>query len=154
MKYDLSKIMTNAWNIRRTENVTMSYALKKVWAAEKVQPVSIKGWFMTKNFSDHERLAMIGAEQKTLRETEKAVQICWNTNYGKIIRWVPKSCLETAASYATENTAEKCAARLADMQARQASYEALIAKCRKHGVPARKGWRVATMRQKLAEVVA
>lgn len=34
-KYNLSNIMKNAWNIRRTANVSMSIALKSAWALEK-----------------------------------------------------------------------------------------------------------------------
>ena len=35
MKYDKSNIMRNAWEIRRTANVSMSIALKAAWALEK-----------------------------------------------------------------------------------------------------------------------
>lgn len=34
-KYDLANIMRNAWNIRRSANVSMSIALKSAWALEK-----------------------------------------------------------------------------------------------------------------------
>lgn len=34
-KYNLSKIMKNAWAIRRSANVSMSIALKATWALEK-----------------------------------------------------------------------------------------------------------------------
>lgn len=34
-KYNLSKIMTSAWSIRRSANVSMSTALKAAWALEK-----------------------------------------------------------------------------------------------------------------------
>lgn len=34
-KYNLSNIMINAWNIRRTTNCTMSEALRQSWANEK-----------------------------------------------------------------------------------------------------------------------
>ena len=35
MKYNTKNIMRNAWNIRRTANVSMSVALKAAWALEK-----------------------------------------------------------------------------------------------------------------------
>lgn len=35
VKYNMHSIMTNAWNIRRTRNVSMSVALKAAWALEK-----------------------------------------------------------------------------------------------------------------------
>lgn len=35
MKYSRKNIMKNAWHIRKTENVSMSVALKAAWALEK-----------------------------------------------------------------------------------------------------------------------
>lgn len=35
MKYNKANIMKNAWNIRRTANVSMSIAMKSAWALEK-----------------------------------------------------------------------------------------------------------------------
>ena len=35
MKYNRKNIMRNAWNIRRTANVSMSIALRAAWALEK-----------------------------------------------------------------------------------------------------------------------
>lgn len=35
MKYDKRNIMRNAWNIKRTANVTMSVAMKAAWSIEK-----------------------------------------------------------------------------------------------------------------------
>ena len=154
MKYNLSTIMKNAWSIRRMTACTMSTALRQSWAEVKNPRYEIKGWFMSKNFSSSERLAIIGEKAIMIRETEKAVQLRWATSHGSIVRWVPKSCLETAESLTAENTAEKCAARLSAQKARQDSYEALITECRAHGIPARKGWKADTMRQKLAEVAA
>ena len=34
-KYDVRSIMVNAWNIRRTNNVSMSTALRAAWALAK-----------------------------------------------------------------------------------------------------------------------
>lgn len=116
--------------------------------------VEIKGWFMSKNFSDRERLAIIGVTPEILGETEKAVKFLWATDCGKIFRWVPKSCLVTEEDKKSENTPEKIAARVNAMQARENAYQDLINKCRANGIPARKGWRVATMKAKLAEVSA
>ncbi len=154
MKYDLSNIMTNAWRTRRMTGCTMSEALHQSWAEAKKPSYSVNGWFMSRSFTDSERLAIIGVSPVSLRETEKAVQLSWDTSYGKIVRWAPKSCLETAEGLESENTAEKCAQRLEVIKVRQNSYESLVSECRAHGIPARKGWRVATMKQKLAEVVA
>lgn len=48
-KYDLHNIMRNAWEIRRTANVSMSTALKAAWALEKTMMAAEKagkesGW--------------------------------------------------------------------------------------------------------------
>lgn len=152
MKYNKSEIMKNAWTTRKATNCTMSEALRKSWANAKAPEYFIRGWFISKNFTNNERIAIVGVKPELLCETEKAVKLCWNTEYGKITRWVPKSCLETAESFAAENTAEKCAARLEAIKAREASYEALIAECRAHGIPAHKGWKTATMKQRLAAI--
>lgn len=155
MKYNKSEIMSNAWAIRRQIGCTMSDALKKSWASAKasLRAFSIKSWFLNKEFSANERIAIIGVSPAMVRETEKAVCLRWNTRYGVIKRWVPKSCLE-AVTIAEENTTEKCAARLDAIKAREARYESLISECRAHGIPARKGWKVSTMQQRLAEVAA
>lgn len=148
-KYNLSEIMKSAWSIRRMTGCTMSTALRQSWAQAKKPVYEIKGWFMSKNFSDHERLAIVGVSPILCRETEKAVNLCWNTKYGKIVRWVPKSCLGHE-----ETTREESEANLKAGREREARYEDLIAKCRANGIPARKGWRVSTMKQRLAEVAA
>lgn len=153
MKYNKTEIMRNAWTICRSANCTMSEALRRSWAAAKAPKFSVKFWFLSKEFSANERIAISGVAPSVARETEKAVFLRWNTSYGVITRWVPKSCLESA-DLSAENTAEKCAARLEAIKARQASYDALIADCRAHGIPARKGWSVSIMKQKLAEVAA
>lgn len=152
MKYNKSEIMKSAWTIRKATGCTMSESLRKSWTNAKAPEYSVKDWFMSKNFTSDERIAIVGVKPELCRETEKAVQLRWNTEYGKITHWVPKSCLETAESLAAENTAEKCAARLEAIRARETSYEALIAECRAHGIPARKGWKTATMKQRLAAI--
>lgn len=154
-KYNLSNIMKNAWAVRRMTGCSMSDALRQSWANEKasLRVFSIKSWFLNKEFSANERIAITGISPAMVRETAKAVCLSWNTSYGVVTRWVPKSCLEEA-TIAEENTPEKCAARLNAIKAREARYEALISECRAHGIPARKGWKVSTMQQKLAEAAA
>lgn len=155
MKYNKCEIMSNAWTIRRQIGCTMSAALKKAWVFAKasLRVFSIKSWFLNKEFSANERIAITGVSPVMVRETEKAVCLSWNTSYGVVTRWVPKACLE-GTTLSEENTAEKCAARLDAIKAREARYESLISECRAHGIPARKGWKVSTMQQKLAEVSA
>ena len=119
--------------------------------------MTVKNWFMNKNFTSGERLAISTADAPEIkRETEKAALLEWKTDFGTITRWVPKSCImsdeEVAAELAELNTPEKCAARLAAIKEREASYQSLIDLCKAHGIRARKGWRVATMKKALSEV--
>lgn len=58
--------------------------------------MTIKKWFMEKEFSASERYAIeTGDEPAVARETEKAVLLKWDTDFGTISHWVPKSCIET-----------------------------------------------------------
>lgn len=113
--------------------------------------MTIKTWFLEKNFTERERSVMTG-EPAVTRETEKAMLLTWGTDFGKIARWVPKSCIVTDAELAAENTPEKCAARMAAIKAREDSYQALVDLCKANGIKARKGWKVATMKAKLADM--
>lgn len=154
-KYNLSDIMNRAWSIRRMNGrieCSMSTALRQAWAEAKRPSYDIKRWFLEKNFSRNELFAMDGVDPALCGETEKAVKLMWRTDYGKIIRWIPKSCLMTDEDLAHD--AAIAAAAAEDWKRRQARYNDLIAECRIHGIPARKGWRVATMKEKLAAVVA
>ena len=114
--------------------------------------MTIKNWFVEKNFSSQELLAITGCEPSVERETDKALLLSWDTDYGKISRWVPKSCILTEADLASENTPDKCAARLQKIQSINENYQALINLCKLHGISARKGMRAATMREKLKSV--
>ena len=59
--------------------------------------MTIKGWFLDKNFTQNERyiinLAMNGDELETLKETEKAVQFRADSDFGTLTFWCPKSCI-------------------------------------------------------------
>lgn len=114
--------------------------------------MTIKNWFVEKNFSSHELLAIAWCEPSVDRETDKALLLSWDTDYGKISRWVPKSCILTDEEIASENTPDKCAARLQKIQSINENYQALINLCKLHGISARKGMRAATMREKLKSV--
>ena len=59
--------------------------------------MTVKSWFLNKNFPANERIAIAGVEPTVEKETEKAVFLCWATEYGKISKWVPKSCTEETA---------------------------------------------------------
>ena len=46
-KYNMHEIMANAWNIRRTNNVSMSTALRAAWALAKA--VYTNAWNRKRN---------------------------------------------------------------------------------------------------------
>ncbi|MCM1221738.1 MAG: hypothetical protein NC548_45430, partial [Lachnospiraceae bacterium] len=56
----------------------------------------IKDWFLNKNFTQNEayiiRLAQAGGELYMIRETEKALQLRAESDFGNLVFWVPKSC--------------------------------------------------------------
>lgn len=55
--------------------------------------MKIKSWFVNKNFSSDERIAIGTSDGFTIeRETEKAFLFKWQTKYGSISKWIPKSC--------------------------------------------------------------
>ena len=58
--------------------------------------VYVKEWFINKNFNQNERYGISVADRSYIeRETEKAVLVRWETEFGNITSWIPKSCLLT-----------------------------------------------------------
>ena len=56
--------------------------------------MTVKTWFVNKEFSQQERYAISTVDPIVVKETEKAVFLKWPTKFGVIKKWVPKSCLE------------------------------------------------------------
>lgn len=57
--------------------------------------MTVKRWFLEKKFTQNEIYAIQTTDEvKVQRETEKAVLLRWRTDYGTIVSWIPKSCLE------------------------------------------------------------
>lgn len=53
----------------------------------------IESWFMINNFSENERLVVESSDEPIIKkETEKAYLLEFNSDYGTITKWVPKSC--------------------------------------------------------------
>lgn len=75
-------------------NVTVSYS-----AGEFILPK----WFISKNLSQNQAYA-VGVEGygKAVKETEKAIDIEFATDYGKVWIWCPKSILKTIEEVADE----------------------------------------------------
>lgn len=55
--------------------------------------LSVKSWFINKNFTENQKSALATAyDYKIEKETEKAYFLNANTDYGCIKFWCPKSC--------------------------------------------------------------
>lgn len=60
----------------------------------------VKDWFLTKNLSEGERYAYsVGDGAYIARETDKAVLIKNDTDFGTVSFWCPKSCLLTEEDF-------------------------------------------------------
>lgn len=55
--------------------------------------MEIKQWFLEKNFTESERYAISVGTISQISETEKAVKVEISSNFGKMIRWIPKSVI-------------------------------------------------------------
>lgn len=97
MKFDLSKIMKRAWEIKKEDKKNVfSICLQIAW--EEVKKVAtkrvevIKDWFMSKKFG--KEASNFGDKLEVIKETEKAVlgNVYYNNSMPMEI-WVPKSCL-------------------------------------------------------------
>lgn len=72
--------------------------------------IVVKAWFAKKEFSQSERYAMETSDALIDRETEKAYLLKWNTKFGVIKKWVPKSCVTMTEIERTANEVEMVAA--------------------------------------------
>lgn len=94
MKYDLKKIMSIAWELKRLDDKNLfSECLKEAWKAAKRTTTIVKSWFISKNFSSDEAFIIGCADTSVVDITEKAMKLRFESDYGTITRWIPKSCL-------------------------------------------------------------
>lgn len=85
--------------------------------------MTVKAWFLNKEFTTDERIAIASVDATVKRETDKAVLLCWDTDYGKISKWVPKSCIEK-----TPEISENVQKMLDEMKEREAQLEKALVK--------------------------
>lgn len=105
--------------------------------------VIVKDWFIRKNFTQDERYVISVADSVTVaKETEKAVYICYDSKFGKLFKWVPKSCLMTAEDIAAEQARFENGCK---------AYDKMIAFAKENGVKVRSGMKKATILQKIRE---
>jgi hypothetical protein len=55
----------------------------------------IKEWFLVKNYSQNERYAISVAHATIEKESEKAIFVKFESEFGNIKSWIPKSCIMT-----------------------------------------------------------
>ncbi|MFD1066710.1 hypothetical protein [Oceanobacillus locisalsi] len=100
----MSKAVANAKVMEGDWIAKMSLALKKAWKEAKYaaqlaakamnEVVSIKSWFIRKNFDQNEAYTLQTAEFEIIKETEKAYRLKAMTDFGNLFVWAPKSvCL-------------------------------------------------------------
>jgi len=70
-----------------------------------VSMVKVQEWIVNKNLDSNEIYAVksINFEGTIEKETEKAVYVKFNTNFGNITMWCPKSCVEKIEEIKKEN---------------------------------------------------
>ena len=100
VRYNLSRIMSNAWKAFRglaSRGKTFSDCLRAAWAWERTHAFTVKGWFIRK-FPRCVQYAIENFDSwHIIHETEKAVLVEWfDRKYpmNSISKWVPKSCIE------------------------------------------------------------
>ena len=93
-KVDSKTNKANDWFAKMQEN--LKTAPKKEVA--EVQKVTVKSWFISNNvnLTSQEKTAIKFEAYfgKVIKETEKAVQVLFSTDFGNVKLWTPKSCLE------------------------------------------------------------
>lgn len=93
MKYNLKKIMKMAWKLMKmNKGYLFSECLKEAWKASKIKSTEIKSWFINKNFNSDEIFVIGCSESSIEKETEKACLVKFNSKYGTLKKWIPKSC--------------------------------------------------------------
>lgn len=99
MKYNLSRIMKNAWNMVKSMGMTMSAALKSAWSSAKspLKQLVMKEWFANKTCRELRRNLHSADIFAVIRETEKAMYVMLREIGKPICVWVPKSCVETVS---------------------------------------------------------
>lgn len=113
--------------------------------------MTIKGWFLDKNFTQNERyiinLAMNGDELETLRETEKAVQLRADSDFGSLTFWCPKSCILKDGK-----VDEEMVRKYQRMEAGLNYNEKLVVFAKENGIKGiRRGMKTQTLMRKITE---
>lgn len=138
------KLYTKGYNsnIMEVDNMVGSNPSKLHVKGEKMR---IKEWFLSKNFNDNERYVISVSDITIEKESEKAVYIKFESNFGIIKRWIPKSCIMT-----DEEVKEELRIKTERFNNYQNRYSSLIELGKSNGVKGlRKGLKIATIIEKI-----
>ena len=114
--------------------------------------MKIKSWFLEKKFNEGERMVIRCADLDIIEETEKAVQIYADSDYGCLKFWCPKSCIITDEEYAAivEEETRRYDEQLKKAEIGLAKLEKLVLWAKENGVKGvRKGMRKVTVLAKI-----
>lgn len=109
--------------------------------------MKIKAWFINKNFTQNERMVIETAQacdEITIeRETEKALFLRAESDWGTLKFWCPKSCLMSEEEIAAESQKKNAGLNY---------NESLVKFAKENGVKGvRTGMKTATLIQKITE---
>lgn len=102
----------------------------------KNDKIAIPYWFISKNLTRAQADAIVGERMTVERETEKAVLVKWNTDYGFVTLWTPKSIIVTEEQARTEAKAE-AEKRMQSIKQGEERYNKMIAFAKENGLAVR-----------------
>lgn len=106
--------------------------------------IGIPSWFLQKSLTKDQLNAIKFETLQKVSETDKAVKVRWNTDYGSIQLWVPKSILisEEQAKTEARQEADRLLKKFSEGSER---YEKMINFAKQHGLPVRNKMRKETV---------
>ena len=85
----------NVWNKKRFTKASLVSAIHYLTTPSKIRNSydGIPNWIMQKNLTtaEYQAISCDGAEPEMVKETEKAIDFKFNTDFGVIYLWCPKS---------------------------------------------------------------
>lgn len=110
----------------------------------KNDKIAIPYWFIAKNLTRAQANAIIGETMVVERETEKAVLVKWNTDYGFVTLWTPKSIIVTEEEAKAEAKAE-AEKKMNALKQGEERYNKMIAFAKENGLAVRNKMRKDTV---------
>ena len=110
----------------------------------KNDKIAIPYWFISKNLTRTQSDAIIGERMTVEKETEKAVLVKWNTDYGFVTLWTPKSIIVTEEEAKAEAKAE-AEKKIQNFKAAEERYNKLINFAKENGLAVRNKMKKVTV---------